>query len=117
MNNSQLDYKKKWFEYLGYQPHNGQLPLHYPEKKDARFQVVVCGRRFGKTWASAMEATYVASQPNKRIWVVGMSYKKARLIFREISPNFPLALKTKFSNLQVVSAGILTLFLAILDIN
>ena len=69
---------------LGYKPHDGQIPLHYPKKQDARFQVIVCGRRFGKTWASAMEATYVASQPNKRIWVVGMSYKKARLIFREI---------------------------------
>ena len=84
MQEKNYDFKRKWFEYLGYQPHNGQLPLHYPKKQDARFQVVVCGRRFGKTWASAMEATYVASQPNKRIWVVGMSYKKARLIFREI---------------------------------
>ena len=43
-----------------------------------------CGRRFGKTWASAMEATYVASQPDKRVWLVGMSYRKARLIFREV---------------------------------
>ena len=31
-----------------------------------------------------MEATFVASQPNKRIWLVGMSYRKARLIFREV---------------------------------
>jgi hypothetical protein len=84
MQEKNYEFKRKWFEYLGYKPHNGQLPLHFPEKSDARFQVVVCGRRFGKTWASAMEATYVASQPNKRIWVVGMSYKKARLIFREI---------------------------------
>jgi len=84
MQEKNYEFKKKWFKYLGYQPHNGQLPLHYPKKVDSRFQVVVCGRRFGKTWASAMEATYVASQPNKRIWVVGMSYKKARLIFREI---------------------------------
>ena len=84
MQEKNYEFKKKWFDYLEYKPHNGQVPLHYPEKQDARFQVVVCGRRFGKTWASAMEATYVASQPDKRIWVVGMSYKKARLIFREI---------------------------------
>ena len=84
MQEKNYEFKKKWFDYLGYKPHSGQMPLHYPKKQDARFQVVVCGRRFGKTWASAMEATYVASQPNKRIWVVGMSYKKARLIFREI---------------------------------
>ena len=84
MQEKNYEFKKKWFEFLGYQPHDGQLALHYPNKPDARFQVVVCGRRFGKTWASAMEATFMASQPNKRIWVVGMSYKKARLIFREI---------------------------------
>jgi len=84
MQEKNYEFKKKWFEYLGYQPHEGQLALHYPKKYNARFNVIVCGRRFGKTWASAMEATYVASQPNKRIWVVGMSYKKARLIFREI---------------------------------
>ena len=84
MQEKNYEFKKKWFEYLGYKPHDGQLALHYPKKYNARFNVIVCGRRFGKTWASAMEATYVASQPNKRIWVVGMSYKKARLIFREI---------------------------------
>ena len=84
MQEKNYEFKKKWFNYLGYKPHDGQLALHYPEKKDARFHVIVCGRRFGKTWASAMEATYVASQPDKRIWVVGMSYRKARLIFREI---------------------------------
>jgi len=84
MQEENYEFKRKWFNYLEYEPHAGQLALHYPEKKGCRFQVVVCGRRFGKTWASAMEATYVASQPNKRIWVVGMSYRKARLIFREI---------------------------------
>ena len=84
MQEKNYEFKKRWFDYLGYKPHNGQLALHYPQKQDARFQVVVCGRRFGKTWASAMEATFVASQPNKRIWLVGMSYRKARLIFREV---------------------------------
>ena len=84
MQEKNYEFKRKWFEYLGYVPHEGQLALHYPKKHNARFNVIVCGRRFGKTWASAMEATFVASQPNKRIWVVGMSYRKARLIFREI---------------------------------
>ena len=68
MQEKNYEFKKKWFEYLGYKPHDGQLALHYPKKYNARFNVIVCGRRFGKTWASAMEATYVASQPNKRIW-------------------------------------------------
>ena len=69
---------------MKYEPHYGQTKLHYPTKDTARFFVMVCGRRFGKTTASAMEATYYASQPNKRIWLVGLSYDKADLMFREI---------------------------------
>ena len=72
---------------MGYKPHKGQLKLHYPEKETARFFVMVCGRRFGKTTASAMEATFVASQPNKKIWMVGLSYDKADLMFREVWKN------------------------------
>ena len=84
MVDTQLEYKQKWFEYMGYTPHNGQKKLHYPTKDTARCFVMVCGRRFGKTTASAMEATYYASQPEKRIWLVGLSYDKADLMFREI---------------------------------
>ena len=84
MVDTQLEYKEKWFQYMEYKPHNGQKKLHYPTKDTARFFVMVCGRRFGKTTASAMEATYYASQPNKRIWLVGLSYDKADLMFREI---------------------------------
>ena len=69
---------------MDYKPHYGQSKLHFPEKDTARFFVMVCGRRFGKTTASAMEATFYASQPNMRIWLVGLSYDKADLMFREI---------------------------------
>ena len=69
---------------MGYKPHYGQTKLHYPTKDTARFFVMVCGRRFGKTTASAMEATYYASQPDKKIWLVGLSYDKADLMFREV---------------------------------
>jgi len=78
------NYKQKWFDYLGYEPHEGQRKLHFPTKETARFFVMVCGRRFGKTTASAMEATYYASLPNQRIWLVGLSYDKADLMFREV---------------------------------
>ena len=80
----QTQYKQKLFDFMGYTPHNRQTKLHYPTKETARFFVMVCGRRFGKTTASAMEATYIASQPNKRIWMVGLSYEKADLMFREV---------------------------------
>ena len=84
MKESLEQYKEKWFDFMGYKPHYGQSKLHFPQKKSARFFVMVCGRRFGKTTASAMEATYLASQPNKRIWLVGLSYDKADLMFREV---------------------------------
>ena len=78
------NYKQKWFDFLGYEPHEGQRKLHFPTKESARFFVMVCGRRFGKTTASAMDATVYASQPNQRIWLVGLSYDKADLMFREV---------------------------------
>ena len=84
MEKSHIEYKQKWFDYMEYNQHYGQSKLHFPTKETARFFVMVCGRRFGKTTASAMEATYYASQPNKRIWLVGLSYDKADLMFREI---------------------------------
>jgi hypothetical protein len=84
LNEDLVNFKKKWFDYMGYTPHNGQLKLHYPNKKDARFFVMVCGRRFGKSTSAAMEATYYASQPNKVIWLVGLSYDKADIMFREV---------------------------------
>ena len=45
----QTEYKKKWFDFMGYAPHLGQSKLHFPNKNTARFFVMVCGRRFGKT--------------------------------------------------------------------
>ena len=74
-------YKEKWFNFMDYKPHYGQSKLHFPEKDTARFFVMVCGRRFGKSTSAAMEATYYASQPNKVIWLVGLSYTT--------STNFP----------------------------
>ena len=79
-----LNFKEKWFDYMEYKPHKGQIKLHYPQKKDARFFVMVCGRRFGKSTAAAMEATFYASQPDKHIWLVGLSYDKADIMFREV---------------------------------
>jgi len=84
LENSLQEYKQKWFDFMDYNPHYGQKKLHFPDKTTARFFVMVCGRRFGKTTASAMEATFYASQPNKRIWLVGLSYDKADLMFREV---------------------------------
>ena len=83
-NNNLKKFKDKWFDFMEYKPHNGQIKLHFPTKEHARFFVMVCGRRFGKSTAAAMEATYYASQPDKRIWLVGLSYDKADIMFREV---------------------------------
>ena len=83
-NNNLSNFKNKWFDFMDYKPHNGQIKLHFPSKEKSRFFVMVCGRRFGKSTAAAMEATYYASQPNKRIWLVGLSYDKADIMFREV---------------------------------
>ncbi len=77
------NYKKKWFKFTDYIPHDGQLKLHYPEK-DARFMVAVCGRRWGKSWSAAKEIECIVTQPNKRAWVVAPTYQTAEKVFREV---------------------------------
>ena len=97
MNNfvdKQLDFKKKLFKEIGYIPHNGQLKLHYPEKKH-RFTVAVCGRRFGKSLSSAMEAVYTITQKNKRVWVVAPTYELANKVFREVHKKLVIEMKWK----------------------
>tara|TARA_X000001388_G_C2233309_1_gene124115 strand:- start:3822 stop:5132 length:1311 start_codon:yes stop_codon:yes gene_type:complete len=79
----QKEFKRKLFQQVGYEPHSGQLKLHYPDKQH-RFTVAVCGRRFGKSLSSAMEAVYTITQPNKRIWVVAPTYELANKVFREV---------------------------------
>ena len=83
----EYQFKKKWFEYMGYEPHPGQEKMHYPENPNASFFVNICGRRYGKTTAAYREAEFYAAQPNKKIWLVGLSYKKSRLMFREVYKN------------------------------
>ena len=80
----EFEFKQKWFDFMKYKPHAGQRKLHFPEKPDASYFVNICGRRYGKTTAAFREAEFYAAQPNKKIWLVGLSYKKSRLMFREI---------------------------------
>ena len=77
------NFKKKWFKFTDYNPHSGQLKLHFP-KKDVRFLVAVCGRRWGKSWSAAKEIECVITQPKKRAWVVAPTYQTAEKVFREV---------------------------------
>ena len=62
--NQVINYKKEWFDFCEYKPHKGQSNLHFPPNGEysyennpdgTRFTVAVCGRRFGKSYASAKE--------------------------------------------------------------
>ena len=64
------------------------LPLH-PKQLEicndpARFKVVACGRRFGKSLLVALIACAVALQPGRKIWIVSDTYELADRVFKEI---------------------------------
>jgi hypothetical protein len=75
--------KDALFRDLGYEPHAGQRAIHASK---ARYRVVACGTRFGKTLCAAMEAVAAAMQPAERSvgWIVGPTYDLADRVFREI---------------------------------
>ena len=83
-------YKQKWFNFMGYVPHEGQMELHYPPEGEydsrlnpdgVRFSILACGRRFGKSYACAKEIEVVLTQPNKIVWNVAPTYDTASRIF------------------------------------
>jgi len=74
-------YKSKWFEFLNYDPHPGQLLIHQA-LEEQRFVVACCGRRWGKSMAAAKEAEALVSQPNKNVWIVAPTYSTSERIFR-----------------------------------
>jgi hypothetical protein len=47
---------------------------------DARFRMLVAGRRFGKTYLSLAELIRAANQPGKLAWYVAPSYRQAKSI-------------------------------------
>ena len=60
------------------------MPLTEPQKKvtnsNARFRVLITGRRFGKTYLAINEIAKYSSQPNKKVWYVAPSYRQAKAI-------------------------------------
>ena len=62
--------------------------LHEGQKKvvesHARFKVVACGRRFGKSAIASLIALSAFFQPNRRIWIVGPEYSHVEKIFQEL---------------------------------
>jgi hypothetical protein len=64
------------------------MPLHegHIEVLDdvARYKVLACGRRWGKTLISSLIALAVLMQVNRRVWVVAPDYGLAEKVFREL---------------------------------
>lgn len=74
-----------------YRPHSGQIPLH---QSDARFRVVCCGRRWGKTYACINEIVKFAWENPKRItWWVAPSYQQTDIAMRIMFNHFRGAIR------------------------
>ena len=76
------------FKQLGYQPHDGkQQAIH---DSDARFKILACGRRYGKTTFGGRELTAALCDPYDvgRYWIVGPKYtlgeKEFRVVYGDI---------------------------------
>lgn len=72
-------------------PHAAQLPIM---ENDSRFQVVCCGRRFGKTVIGAKKCLLHARKPNQVVWWVAPTYKVVRRGYAEVLRQLPPNLLT-----------------------
>jgi len=64
------------------------MPLHEGHLEvlvdPARFKVLACGRRWGKTLLTSLVALAVLMQVNRRVWIVAPDYTLAEKVFREL---------------------------------
>ena len=61
--------------------HEGHLAvIHDP----ARFKVLACGRRWGKTLIASLMALATLMQVNRRVWIIGPDYSLCEKLFREL---------------------------------
>ena len=85
-------HKNRYFEFAGYQPHQGQRAVH---ESAARHRVVVAGRRSGKTVLAAREAECTLLQRGKHVWIVAPTHDLTDRVFREIWHTFVENPKTR----------------------
>lgn len=82
--------------------------LHEGQKKitnsHARFKVVACGRRFGKTAVATLVALAAFFQPNRRIWIVGPEYSHVEKVFQELYYILVVQMKVVGKNIEGSSA-------------
>ncbi len=61
--------------------HSGHLSV---VSDPARFKVLACGRRWGKTLLTSLTALAVLMQMNRRVWIVAPDYSLCEKVFREL---------------------------------
>jgi hypothetical protein len=82
-----------------YTPHSGQLRIH---RSKARFRIVCCGRRFGKTYLACNEAIkFAADHPNTLTAWITPSYKQSKIAFRLIKRALKDVAVTNNSELRI----------------
>lgn len=67
-------------------PHAGQRPVI---ESNARFKVMNCGRRFGKTVVAAKIMIAMSRQPNKMLWWLSPQYRITKRGYEEIIRQLP----------------------------
>jgi len=79
--------KVELFRVVGYAPHAGQAPMH---ASTARFRVLACGARFGKSVAAAMEVVAALLEPGDKTrgWIVAPSRDLVDRIFERVLVTF-----------------------------
>lgn len=70
--------------------HSGHLEV---VRDEARFKVLACGRRWGKTLLVSLIAFAVLMQPRRRIFIVAPDYSLCEKVFRELYNIFVVQLK------------------------
>lgn len=70
----------KEYRVILYTPHVGQYPIHVSR---ARFRVVVCGRRWGKTTCAANDMLkFALDTPGVLCWWVAPVYRQSKIAYR-----------------------------------
>ena len=82
--------KDAYFHETGYQPHNGQIKIHYDPH---RHRVLSNGRRWGKTLLGGKEIEPTAFVLNRRGepqrgWIIGPNYNDCEKEFRVVYDTF-----------------------------
>lgn len=87
---------------INYCPHDGQELIHYD---DARFKVIVCGRRWGKTTLAINELIKCAmAKDNSYLWLCSPTYRQSKMIaWRMLKQYIPDEIPVKYNESELAA--------------